>query len=334
MLSRTAESFYWIGRYTERIDYTARLVDVNLYAHHNLLDGANHCADLQNRLHPVLKNVANEKKREIASDPIKIVNYLTFDQTYVNSIYNCLIMARDNVRAVRHNATSRMWDTINTFYMWFQEQKMEVNTRKQPFLLFEEIRKEVSLFQCIADRSMLHEVEWGYMHAGELLERAGNSVRMIQLFLASINDKKGTLPKYDVYRLNTLLNSMDGYEAFRKAHGNDLMLDRVVEFLLLNSVFHGSVYSSLYELELHLKNMKIEFQLDGLSKVIRTINRLRALIYQCLDLSGKSLDQHENFLEGIQTGCIQIGQEIELSLVFDGEGDFLEDSPRKLAEMV
>lgn len=334
MLSRTAESFYWIGRYTERIDYTARLVDVNLYAHHSLQDDENHSADLQYRLNPVLKDVSNEQKQEITSEPIKIVNYLTFDRTNVNSINNCLDWARNNVREVRQYATSRMWDSINAFYMWFQEQKVELNRAKQPFLLFERVRREVSLFQSIANRSMLHEVEWGYMHAGVLLERSENSIRMIQLFLASIIGRKGKIPVYDANRLNTLLESIDGFEAFRRTHGHNLTLERVLEFLLLNSVFPGSVYSSLYELEEHLKNMKIEFQLDGLSKVIRTINRLRALIFQSLDLSGKSLEQHKDFLECIQVGCDQIGQDIEKSLTFDREGDLSENLPRKLAEMV
>lgn len=331
MLNRVAESFYWIGRYTERIDYTARLVDVNLYAHHRLLDKQNHAIDLEGRMAGVLSNIPSEARGKIDLQPSNLLKYMTFDRNYRNSILNCLSMARDNVRSVRQYATNRMWDKINTFYLWFLGQK---GTEQTPFLFFERIRNEVLLFQSIADSSMLHEIEWRFMQAGEQLERTENAVRMMQMFLYSINGDTLKDIYGDYHRLITLLESVDGFETFRRVHKDEVKLDKVIEFLFLNPVFPGSVYYSLYELEENLKGLQIEFQLDHLTKVIRQVNRLRALIYQCLDLKGKTCEQHRDFLANIVTGCNQIGQEIEKCFVYDREEEVIENLPRKLAEMV
>lgn len=292
MLSRIVTSFYWVGRYTERIDYTARLTDVNIYGQHQLVD----------------------------------------NEDYYNSIMDCLTNARNNVREVRQYASNRMWDSINGFYLWLAEH--EHVAQQTPFKLLNRVRNEVSLFKNVSDSSMLHEVEWGFLHAGEQLERAENTTRMILLFIESLNEGNEDLHNIDYHRLVTLLETVDGFEAFRKVHANHFTFDKIIEFLLLNSVFSKSTYYSLLVLEENLKRIKVEYQLDRLSKVIRLVNRLRALLFQCLDLNGKTIAQHREFLSTIVLSCSQISQEIERNITFDQEVDVADLFPRKLAELV
>lgn len=293
MLSRIVASFYWIGRYTERIDYTARLADVNLYGQHQL------------------------KAQE----------------DYCHSIMNHLTNARNNVREVRQYASNRMWDSINGFYLWLSEQN---NTKEQqtPFKLLNRVRNEVSLFQNVTTSSMLHEVEWGFLNAGEYLERAENTARMILLFLESLDEGERDVHSIDYHQLITLLESVDGVEAFRKIYANQFTLDKIIEFLLLNSVFARSTYFCLFAIEENLKGVKIEYQLDHLAKVIRLVNRLRALLFQSLDLKGKTIMEHREFIHAIISGCGQISQEIERSIAYDPEVNVAENFPRKLAELV
>lgn len=292
MLNRIVASFYWIGRYTERIDYTARLADVNTYGHYKLNDKEDYC----------------------------------------NSISGCLTNVRNNVREVRQYASNRMWDSINGFYLWLNENNQ--NAEKLPFKLLTRVRNEVSIFKNVADSSMLHEVEWGFLIAGEQLECAENTARTILLALDNLAKGEDDLQNIDYDRLVTLLNSVDGFEAFRKVHANHFTLDKIIEFLLLNSVFSKSTYYSLFALEENLKGLKLEFQLDHLSKAIRLVNRLRALLYQSLDLNGKTMTEYREFLNAIVNGCSLISQEVEKSIAYEPEMDIKDNFHQKLAELV
>lgn len=334
MLNRMAESFYWIGRYTERIDYHARLINCNFYAHQRLSDTENNMDYFINRFSGVLTHVPSDKRAEIKANSSKILDFMTFDRTYVNSIFNCLSNARNNVRLVRQYASNRMWDTMNTFYLWLSDQQGKRHMEQTPFLFFEKVRKEVALFQGITDSSMLHEIEWRFWQAGKLLERTENVVRMMHMFFASLEKEQIKETDIDYHRLISLLETVDGYEAFRKLHANEVTLERVFEFLILNSVFPGSIYFSLFELEENMRGTQIEFQLDHLAKLNRLLSRYRALIFQALDLRGKTIEQHRIFLETILDGCNSIGQEIDKSFLFDRGEDLSENFPRKLAKML
>jgi uncharacterized alpha-E superfamily protein len=334
MLNRMAESFYWIGRYTERIDYTARLINVNYYAHHRLSETENHIDDFNNRFAAFLTNVPSEKRREIRTNSSEMLDFMTFDRTYVNSILNCLSRARDNVRLVRQYASNRMWDSMNTFYLWLSDQNSKRNLEQMPYLFFEKVRNEVALFQGITDSSMLHEMEWKFFQAGKLLERTENVVRIMHMFFVVLEKEQIRATDIEYHRLVSLLESVDGYEAFRKLHANEVTLERVVEFLILNAVFPNSIYFSISQLDETMKGTQFEFQLDQLAKLNKLVSRYRTLIFQSLDLKGKSIEQHRIFLDTILAGCTSIGQEMNKCFLFDRGEDLSENFPRKLAKML
>lgn len=309
MLNRVVESFYWIGRYTERIDYTARLMDVTLYAHHNHLGKETNRNDLQERFSTILSDVASEQVNDMCLNVNKILEYVTIDQENINSIFNSLNQARFNVRVVRQQTSAKMWDTINSFYLWLLEQKQKKDLEQSPFLFLERVRNEVSLFNGVTDSSMLHEVEWRFLQAGKLLERTENTVRIIQKLFLSLEEENSNESDYAYYHLNSVLESVDGFEAFRKFHANQVELETVIEFLVLNTVFPRSISFSLSELERYLKEIQVEHQLEHITKVIRLVKRQRVLLFNCL--GNKEKPMHRAFLTELLASCNHIGQELE-----------------------
>src|SRR3954453_14680010 len=111
MLKQNAESFYWIGRYMERIDYTTRMIDVKLHSHHILIEKENNKEYLQKGLLTLLDGGNSFKEEQIGSFQEKdILNFITFNRNYENSIFTCLERTRHNVRTVREQLPSKVWD--------------------------------------------------------------------------------------------------------------------------------------------------------------------------------------------------------------------------------
>jgi uncharacterized alpha-E superfamily protein len=182
MLKQNAESLYWIGRYMERIDFTTRLLDVKLHDHHVFIENKNNKEYLQNRLLVLLDGDHPFKDMQMEGMEGKdILDYITFNRSYENSILTCLERTRHNVRTVREQLPSKVWDTINSFYLWLTEQGDQKGSNYLPYSFHEQIHNHVSLFQGVTESTMLRDNTWNFIQAGRFIERSGNTIRTLQL---------------------------------------------------------------------------------------------------------------------------------------------------------
>lgn len=326
MLNRMAESFYWIGRYTERIDNNVRLMDVTYHAHHIR---TNNQENLQNSLLTILGDSLTKDQKEKLNN-YNILDLLTFDRSYENSIFSCVSNARQNVRLIREQVPSKIWDIINSFYLWLIEQNSQKAVVLTRFSLYEHIQQRVALFYGMADSIMLHENGWDFIQAGKFIERIGNIIRILEVYCDLFMKDESLKDEY--HRLISILECVDGFEAFRKCHANRVNLEEIMEFLVLNLAFPRSISYSFSQLERHLIALQNEHRVESISKVNRLMTGVKANFLSGLHLKGKAIDQYQVFLKELLIGCNHLGMEIEKCYFYEKGEEQIESSPyRKVA---
>ena len=242
MLSRVADSIYWLSRYTERAENIARIIDVNLRLDLDLPPG------LSEQWEPLVLITADLPLFvEHYGEPTRanIIEFLTFDEDNPNSVTRCLAAARDNARSVREAISSEMWEQVNRFYHLSRTAQFRDLVTSDPYSFFSRIRQESLLFAGVVDATMSHDEGWHFARLGRELERADKTSRILDvkyfLLLPALTDVGTPL---DDLQWSALLRSASGLEAFRKRHGR-ISPQRVAEFLLLDRQFPRSIQHCL-----------------------------------------------------------------------------------------
>lgn len=252
MLSRVANSIYWMARYIERAENLARFIEVTL---NFILDRPDSSYEQWEPLILATGDEPDFKERYGAASAQNVVHFLTFDPDYGNSIVSCLTLARENARTVREAISSEAWEQINEFYLWLRASQNRSMTLDSQFELFQKIRMESHLFSGILDATMSRGTGWQFANLGRLIERADKTSRILDVkyftLLPKIEDVGTTI---DDLQWSAVLRSVSGFEMFRKRY-HAITVRRIVEFLILDRDFPRAV----------------RFCLDGAERSLRTI---------------------------------------------------------------
>ena len=242
MLSRVADSLYWMSRYAERGENIARILDVNLQL---MLDLPKLGPDEQKALwEPVLRSTGDYEDfykyhKETKSE--NVIDFLTLHSKNSNSILNCITTARENARHVREQISLEMWEEINRTYLWMKSQTLKKIQRQGPYEFFTEVKNASHLFQGITDGTMTHGEDWDFIQVGKYLERADMTTRILdandEIF---INQPAGTQTG-GTLQWSAILRSCSSHDAYRKFYVAQVEPDKVVEFLILNEFFPRSI---------------------------------------------------------------------------------------------
>ena len=251
LLSRVAESLYWINRYLERAENISRFVEVSEAM---ALDCPPGSAEPWLSLIDVTGDRESFDLRFPDKKQHDVINFLIRDSQNPNSITSCINMARENARQIRDVITSEMWEQINILYWNLQEGELFWNQPDQEQL--SEIRRGCQLFYGITDATLSKDLSWQFSMLGRLIERADKTSRILDvkyyLLLPSINELGGVL---DELQWISLLRSAGAYQMFRKAEQNSIRPNAVARFLLLDPIFPRSV----------------RFCLDGINETLKLI---------------------------------------------------------------
>jgi uncharacterized alpha-E superfamily protein len=246
MLSRVADSIYWMSRYIERAENVARFIDVNL---HLMLDVPVGAAE---QWEPLVQTTGDVKMfEERYGKPTKdnVVAFLTFDLDNPNSIVSCLRAARENARTVREIISSEMWEQANKFYLMVREAANDDRVTEEPHAFFTEIKMASHLFVGITDVTMSHGEGWHFGRVGRLLERADKTSRILDvkyfILLPSVTDVGSP---FDDIQWAAVLKSASAFEMYRKRFGR-LTPDRVADFLILDREFPRAMHYCVVKAE-------------------------------------------------------------------------------------
>jgi uncharacterized alpha-E superfamily protein len=241
LLSRVADSVYWMARYIERAENVARFIGVNL---HLMLDLPASEVNQWQAIVDTTGDGAVFAERYGKATQEKVVDFLTSDARNLNSVFSCVRAARENARSVRETISSEMWEQVNALYLLILGSKGGLSTDVLPDF-FHDVRMACSQFQGVTDSTMTHNEAWQFIGLGRTLERADKTTRLLDvkyfILLPSVKDI-GT--PYDDIQWAALLKSVSGFEMYRQKHGR-IFPPRLVEFLLLDNEFPRAVRYSI-----------------------------------------------------------------------------------------
>jgi uncharacterized alpha-E superfamily protein len=233
MLSRVADSIYWMSRYVERAENVARFLDVNLNL---MLDAPLVGAQQWQPLVDTTGDHEDFAERYGTANEEGVIRFLTFDADNPNSILSCLRAARENARSVREIIPSELWEQLNTCFLRVRDAAAGGGPeRPQEFCAF--VKQSSHLFSGLSEATMTRNEAWHFLQLGRLLERADKTTRLLDvkyyILLRSVLDV-GT--PIDEIQWAAVLRSASAFEMYRKAHGR-IEPRRIVQFLLLDDEF-------------------------------------------------------------------------------------------------
>jgi uncharacterized alpha-E superfamily protein len=240
MLSRVADSLYWMGRYVERAEHTARLVSVELQL---WLDQSPEMGAGRWRF---LLEALNEPSADGPVDPTKLVNTLVFSRSNASSIVSCIASARENLRHVREQCSTRMWEQLNRLYLDVMDMRPEEEWILKSHDFFHLITEGAYLFHGITDATMSHGEGWQFIQLGRYVERADTLTTLLEThFRRMTTDFDHPVEGAEYLEWVGLLRDCVAFEAYCKKHTAEIRPMRVAEFLLLNPEFPHSIRFSV-----------------------------------------------------------------------------------------
>ncbi|WP_137895033.1 alpha-E domain-containing protein [Ramlibacter sp. 2FC] len=276
MLSRTADHLYWMNRYTERAENTARMLNVNYET--SLLPQSAAVAQLGwqgllsiSELLPSYQALYGDVTAE------KVMGFMVKDEDNPSSIVSCLRAARENARAVRGTLTTEVWETQNQTWLELGRMFKSGEFERDPGEFFEWVKFRSHLSRGVTVGTMLMDESLHFMRLGTFLERADNTARLVDVkFHAVESDFYGTAngkdQEYDFYHWSAILRSVSGFEVYRKVYRDVIRPERVAELLILRPDMPRSLLASLNEVVANLRLVAG----DPCSEALRHAGKLRA----------------------------------------------------------
>jgi uncharacterized alpha-E superfamily protein len=241
MLSRVADSLYWMSRYLERAEHTARLIEVDLQL--RLDQSPETSAGRWLRLLDALQTPAPQ---DTAIDAGSITSLLTLGRSNPSSILSCVSAARENLRQVREQCSSEMWEQLNRLYLQVSNTSKTESWLLNSHIFFRAVQEGAHLFQGVTDSTISHGEGWQYIQLGRYVERIDMLARLIGThFIILTHPPDQPIETEEYLEWVGLLKSCAAFEAYCKTYTAELRPLRVAEFLLLNREFPHSVRFSV-----------------------------------------------------------------------------------------
>jgi len=275
MLSRVADSLYWMSRYMERAEHTTRLLDVNLNL---MLDESSRSAD--HRWKRMLYALGSPAGVEWSGDPYALTDRLSFDTEVPASILSCIIAARENSRHVREQISTEQWHRLNTLYLQVTRPEARRVDRSEPSDFLQQVMEAVHQFQGVSDSTMSHGEGWQFIQVGRYTERASATALLLEAYHDDLWMVQEHIPEGTEYlEWMGLLRSATAFEAYCKVYTADVTPDRVLEFLLLDEDFPHSVRFSIDTLQCALEAVQGEAGKSRAEPLHRLSGRLQASLH-------------------------------------------------------
>ncbi|HWC35846.1 MAG TPA: alpha-E domain-containing protein [Mycobacteriales bacterium] len=286
MLSRIAESLFWIGRLVERAEDVSRVLDVSV--HLLLEDWSGSDAEICRALLAVI-GVEHDPDADV--DPQAVLDRLAYERT--SPVWSSLEGARENARTVREVIPSELWVCLNTTYNALPAQRAKARDAG-PSAFFTFVKDRAALLSGLADGTMSHDDGWRYVVLGRSLERADMTARALSLFQV-VGDRATSA--------GALLRSCAAYESFLRTYRGVLDPDRATAFLLLDRLFPRSVYAALSVAERQLADLlpPSDSRLGVVDPALLALGRMRTNLE--FTAPEEVMDDLPRRIQAIQHGC-------------------------------
>ena len=315
MLSRTADHLFWLSRYIERAENTARMLDI-AYQTSLQPQSAEESEQTWRSLVSIseLNSLYGTKYAEINAR--SVMEFMVADENNLSSIFNCLRAARENARAVRGALTTEVWETMNQTWLEFRRLLREGALARDPSALFEWVKYRSHLSRGVTVGTMLQDEAFHFIRIGSFLERADNTARLLDVKFYR-QDASGTErdTARDFYYWSAVLRSVSGFEIYRKVYSNVIQPDKVAELLILRPDMPRSLSHCVTRMFANLKRVANPQS----AETLRRVGRLEAeLAFGRIDeILAKGLHP---FLDGFLAEVADLGAGISRDFLVPSTG--------------
>ena len=260
MLSRTADHLFWMARYMERAENTARMLDVN-YQTSLLPQSADRAEQGWRGMLGISELTGAYELRHGKIDPRHVMDFMVRDETHPSSIVACLRAARENARAVRGTITTELWETTNQTWLEFNRMLRQVGFERDPSAFFEWVKFRSHLSRGVTVGTMLQDESLHFIRIGTFLERADNTARLLDVKFHALNgdyfgrEQADDAPEIDFYHWSAILRSVSGFEIYRRVYRNVIVPEKVAELLILRPDMPRSLASCMNGVVYNLRNV-------------------------------------------------------------------------------
>lgn len=307
MLSRIADSLFWLARYMERAEETARILDVN---YHMLLEESEQFYQL--RWDPLLVMAGEEARfRQLyeEANAQAVFEFLAFRQDNPNSIVQCISKARENARTIRDRLSREMWEDINGLYHAVNQFTASQEIAGGPHRFCDRVKFGSHRFHGVADATLPHDEGWWFLQLGCFLERAEMTARLVDVQYQYLLESPQSMGPPDNHQWMAVLKSVGAYEAYRRKYYSQIQPEKVAEMLILNPQHPRSILFSIGEVQ------KALWALSGTTPgyYSNEAERLTGKLLESLrydkveDIFGAGL---HHYLTDLLDSCLAIGQNI------------------------
>ncbi len=269
MLSRVADSLYWMSRYIKRTDSVLRLLKVNYASAQD---------DAAFTWRPVLKIFTYLEEDEISrmeKNTRMVLHYMIIEKDNPNAVATLVTKARENARSVQDNITNELWQTLNEFYHIVRDERLALALQtKDPITTLDMLIARAMLYYGIAESTMFRGEGLNFMNIGKYLERATQSVDILDVKFSDLSydlDKTA-----EVTYWKHLLQSISGYALYLKTYRSGFEARNVVELIVFNNNYPLSIIYSVNMLDRYFERLKESSDRANYDKIRFMIGRLRA----------------------------------------------------------
>ncbi|MET0964477.1 MAG: alpha-E domain-containing protein [Noviherbaspirillum sp.] len=261
MLSRTADHLFWMARYTERAENTARMLDVNVQT--ALLPQSAESTERGWRAMLGISELQEDFDKKYPKLTARdVIDFMARDPANPSSIVSCLASARENARAVRGTLTTEVWESHNTTWLDLQAQLRSSRIKNDPSPFFEWVKYRSHLSRGVTIGTMLKDEAFFFIRLGTHLERADNTARMLDVKFhgakegAQVGERAGQDAQRDFYYWAAILRSVSAFEIYRKVYRDVITPARVAELLMLHPDMPRSLLGCMDEVVANLNHLR------------------------------------------------------------------------------
>lgn len=299
MLSRVADSVFWMARYMERTNGMLRILRTNYISSQDEVKDFN--------WHTLLRNYSDagaEEMEAIGNNSVRVMEHLLLDKQNGGSVINNITRARENGRAVQDHITKEVWQCLNDYHHLIRDKNIYTQVKSgDPVTALDSLIYQGMLYHGTVDITMARGEGFNYLNAGKFLERAILSADMLNIKLTELGYKLEA--PVELPALRYLLYSLSGYELYLKSHRGNLQADFVIQQIVYNEQFPHSIAYCLKQLFRYFERLEPESlpenykQLEFL--IGRAMNNVKYSIINTSDGEGlkQFLQQTRNELVGI-----------------------------------
>jgi uncharacterized alpha-E superfamily protein len=298
MLSRVADSFYWMRRYLERAEHSARVLDVHLGLS---LD------DPTDAVGRTLLSAVGEAPVDVGAQAAEVVPAEAtgrIDPVHRKAVVGFVVAARENARQIREHISSDMWEQLNSLYLRLRDIGARDDTDSSAFL--RSVIEGAHLFHGVAEATLSHGEAWHFMQLGRYIERATTTASMLEDYFGERGNTSIDVQRAGEYvEWVGLLRACAAFEAYCRAHTADVQPQRLAEFLLLNAECPRSVRFAADRIEDSLRAIARGLGRQATGRPERFAGRLRAALnFGTIDEILE--DSLMRYVESIRRQCDQI----------------------------